>query len=287
MGRAKREMKRIEVEKCRLLTFQKRRKGLTKKISELVTLCGISACMICFGPDGSRFSGSFLWPDAQSMEIIFKKYFSINKAEREKRMLRLSDFVASKGEEENQEIASSSNNRDSESVSCDGSSSAASGGDAGSRAMRELLEQLEASSSVELLQEVVRKLDSRLAMVKERIKLLKVESLDLNQPLCGPSEEVEMCEGVFPENDGNKENAAAAAVATAEESTNQQQISIPTVLEDNSTSSNSNAASATAAGRMHSKGGLRFRRSSGSALLPSVMPPITALLPMDQEPSTR
>lgn len=50
MGRGKLLLKRIENEKARINTYQKRKKGLKKKIEEISILCGIPTCMIIFGP---------------------------------------------------------------------------------------------------------------------------------------------------------------------------------------------------------------------------------------------
>lgn len=57
-GRQKIEMKRIENEDDRLITFSKRRSGIYKKASELVTLCGAEVGVVIFSPSGKPFSFS-------------------------------------------------------------------------------------------------------------------------------------------------------------------------------------------------------------------------------------
>ncbi|KAF9622955.1 hypothetical protein IFM89_035670 [Coptis chinensis] len=56
MGRQKIEIKRIEQEDSRQVTFSKRRAGLFKKASELCILCGAETSIIVFSPAGKAFS---------------------------------------------------------------------------------------------------------------------------------------------------------------------------------------------------------------------------------------
>ncbi|KAL5731839.1 hypothetical protein ACHQM5_004529 [Ranunculus cassubicifolius] len=55
MGRQKIEIKRIEQEESRQVTFSKRRSGLFKKASELHILCGAEVAIIVFSPAGKVF----------------------------------------------------------------------------------------------------------------------------------------------------------------------------------------------------------------------------------------
>ncbi|KAJ4959251.1 hypothetical protein NE237_026362 [Protea cynaroides] len=55
-GRQKIEIKRIQNEDHRQVTFSKRRKGLFKKASELCILCGAETALIVFSPAGKVFS---------------------------------------------------------------------------------------------------------------------------------------------------------------------------------------------------------------------------------------
>ncbi|XP_042485037.1 agamous-like MADS-box protein AGL61 [Macadamia integrifolia] len=56
MGRQKIEIKRINCEASRQVTFSKRRAGLFKKASELCTLCGAETAIFVFSPAGKVFS---------------------------------------------------------------------------------------------------------------------------------------------------------------------------------------------------------------------------------------
>ncbi|KAI9078194.1 hypothetical protein K1719_039808 [Acacia pycnantha] len=53
MGRGKIEIKRIEAESSRQVTFSKRRKGLMKKAYELSVLCEAQVAVIVFSQKGS------------------------------------------------------------------------------------------------------------------------------------------------------------------------------------------------------------------------------------------
>lgn len=55
-GRQKIEMKLIGDYEDRLVTFSKRRSGIYKKASELVTMCGVQLGLIVFSPTGKAFS---------------------------------------------------------------------------------------------------------------------------------------------------------------------------------------------------------------------------------------
>lgn len=59
MGRVKLQIKRIENNTNRQVTFSKRRNGLIKKAYELSVLCDIDIALIMFSPSGrlSHFSG--------------------------------------------------------------------------------------------------------------------------------------------------------------------------------------------------------------------------------------
>ncbi|XWS69280.1 hypothetical protein CRYUN_Cryun04dG0165500 [Craigia yunnanensis] len=68
-GRQKIEMKKIENEDDRLITFSKRRSGIYKKASELSTLCGAEVGFIVFSPAGKPFS--FGHPSIESVTNRF------------------------------------------------------------------------------------------------------------------------------------------------------------------------------------------------------------------------
>ncbi|KAF9599810.1 hypothetical protein IFM89_001756 [Coptis chinensis] len=55
-GRQKIEIKRIENEAARQVTFSKRRAGVFKKASEISILCGVDTLIVVFSPAGKPFS---------------------------------------------------------------------------------------------------------------------------------------------------------------------------------------------------------------------------------------
>ncbi|XP_042507020.1 agamous-like MADS-box protein AGL61 [Macadamia integrifolia] len=73
MGRQKIEIKRINCEASRQVTFSKRRVGLFKKASELCTLCGAQTAILVFSPAGKVFS--FGHPGVES---IIERYLTAN-----------------------------------------------------------------------------------------------------------------------------------------------------------------------------------------------------------------
>ncbi|CAK7331228.1 unnamed protein product [Dovyalis caffra] len=68
-GRQKVEMKRIENKDDRLITFLKRRSGIFKKASELVTLTGAEIAVVAFSPTGKPFSSGH-----PSVESIINRF---------------------------------------------------------------------------------------------------------------------------------------------------------------------------------------------------------------------
>ncbi len=70
-GRQKIEMKKIENEDDRLITFSKRRSGIYKKASEMVTLCGAEVGVLIFSPSGKPYS--FGHPSVESVANRFLK----------------------------------------------------------------------------------------------------------------------------------------------------------------------------------------------------------------------
>ncbi|OMO59467.1 Transcription factor, MADS-box [Corchorus capsularis] len=68
-GRQKIEMKLIEKEEDKLITFSKRRSGIYKKACELNTLCGTDTGILVFSPAGKPFS--FGHPSFESLANRF------------------------------------------------------------------------------------------------------------------------------------------------------------------------------------------------------------------------
>ncbi|CAK7347093.1 unnamed protein product [Dovyalis caffra] len=79
MGRVKLEIKRIENNTNRQVTFSKRRNGLVKKAYELAVLCDIDIALIMFSPSGrlSHFSGK------KRIEDVLARFVNLPDQERE------------------------------------------------------------------------------------------------------------------------------------------------------------------------------------------------------------
>ncbi|KAK8561161.1 hypothetical protein V6N13_149662 [Hibiscus sabdariffa] len=75
-GRQKIQIKKLENESSRQVTFSKRRNGLFKKASELCVLCGTNIGIIVFSPKGKPFC--FGHPN---VDVILDRYFSENPLE--------------------------------------------------------------------------------------------------------------------------------------------------------------------------------------------------------------
>ncbi|XVE51581.1 hypothetical protein DITRI_Ditri02bG0053000 [Diplodiscus trichospermus] len=72
-GRQKIELKKIENEDDRLISFSKRRSGIYKKASEMATLCGAEIGFIVFSPAGKPFSYGH-----PSLESVANRYLKQN-----------------------------------------------------------------------------------------------------------------------------------------------------------------------------------------------------------------
>ncbi|KAF8015110.1 hypothetical protein BT93_H0799 [Corymbia citriodora subsp. variegata] len=68
-GRPQTEMREIENVQNKLVTFSKRRSGIYKKASELVTICGSEMGVITFSPAGKPYS--FAHPSIESIANRF------------------------------------------------------------------------------------------------------------------------------------------------------------------------------------------------------------------------
>lgn len=79
MGRVKLEIKRIENNTNRQVTFSKRRNGLIKKAYELSILCDIDIALLMFSPSDrlSLFSGK------TRVEDVFTRFINLPDQERE------------------------------------------------------------------------------------------------------------------------------------------------------------------------------------------------------------
>ncbi|KAK2366265.1 agamous MADS-box protein AGL82 [Trifolium repens] len=79
MGRGRISMKLIQNEKSRRTTFQKRKKGLIKKVNEFSILCGVDVCVILYAPnfEGQGYAEPEIWPeDKGEVHRILQKYYN-------------------------------------------------------------------------------------------------------------------------------------------------------------------------------------------------------------------
>ncbi|CAL4937669.1 unnamed protein product [Urochloa decumbens] len=78
MPRGKLEMKLIENPKKRRATYKNRRDGLIHKASQLTTLCGVEALLVCYDPeqkDGAASAASATWPaDREDVIRLIDRY---------------------------------------------------------------------------------------------------------------------------------------------------------------------------------------------------------------------
>nr|AIZ95438.1 MADS42 [Apostasia odorata] len=75
MGKQKIEIKKIENEDARLVSFSKRRSGLFNKASCLATLCGVDVAVVVFSPAGTPYS--FGSPRVEMISIEFDSKLKI------------------------------------------------------------------------------------------------------------------------------------------------------------------------------------------------------------------
>lgn len=73
MGRRKIGMELIKNERCRNLTYQKRKKGLEKKAEELSILCQVKLCLIIYG-DKEQEEPATVWPEKDTVQSLIESY---------------------------------------------------------------------------------------------------------------------------------------------------------------------------------------------------------------------
>ncbi|CAI8606618.1 unnamed protein product [Vicia faba] len=79
MGRERISMELIPNSKSRKTTFEKRKNGLMKKVSELSILCDVDVCVILYAPnfEGEGFAEPETWPkDTNQVRRILQKYYN-------------------------------------------------------------------------------------------------------------------------------------------------------------------------------------------------------------------
>ncbi|XP_041023380.1 MADS-box transcription factor 50 [Juglans microcarpa x Juglans regia] len=90
MTRKKVKLMWIVNDSARKASFKKRRGGLLKKVSELTTLCGVSAFVIVYGPDDQEGA---VWPSQQAVQQLLAKFQSVPDIERCKKMMNQETYL--------------------------------------------------------------------------------------------------------------------------------------------------------------------------------------------------
>ncbi|KAK1312350.1 Agamous-like MADS-box protein AGL80 [Acorus calamus] len=90
MARKKVKLALIANDSARKATFNKRKKGLIKKVSELSVLCGVSACAVVYGPYEAR---PIVWPSAQDAQRVLARLKSLPEMEQNKKMMNQEAFL--------------------------------------------------------------------------------------------------------------------------------------------------------------------------------------------------
>nr|AAN52815.1 MADS-box protein AGL45-I [Arabidopsis thaliana] len=90
MTRKKLNLSYITNESMRKATFNKRKKGLVKKIHELSVLCGIEACAVIYSPFNSNPE---VWPSNSEVKNVMENFEMLTKLEQEKKMVSHEGFI--------------------------------------------------------------------------------------------------------------------------------------------------------------------------------------------------
>ncbi|XP_010271057.1 PREDICTED: agamous-like MADS-box protein AGL80 [Nelumbo nucifera] len=90
MARKKVKLALIANESARRTTFKKRKNGLMKKVSELSTLCGVSACAIIYSPYDKQPD---VWPSASDAQRVLARFKNLPEMEQSKKKMNQEVFL--------------------------------------------------------------------------------------------------------------------------------------------------------------------------------------------------
>ncbi|XP_042410818.1 agamous-like MADS-box protein AGL80 [Zingiber officinale] len=93
MGRKKVKLAWITNDATRRTTFEKRKKGLVKKVSELATLCGVEACLVVYGPQDAVEAEPEVWPSPAETARVATRFNSMPEMYRWRKMTDQEDFL--------------------------------------------------------------------------------------------------------------------------------------------------------------------------------------------------
>ncbi|CAN8269628.1 unnamed protein product [Cochlearia groenlandica] len=90
MTRKKVKLAFITNDSSRKATFKKRKKGLMKKVNELSTLCGITACAIIYSPYDTNPE---VWPSNSGVQRVISEFRTLPEMDQHKKMVDQETFL--------------------------------------------------------------------------------------------------------------------------------------------------------------------------------------------------
>ncbi|ESQ37632.1 hypothetical protein EUTSA_v10002353mg [Eutrema salsugineum] len=90
MKRKKVKLAFIENNSSRKSTFQKRKKGILKKVKEISTLCGVTACAIIYSP---YTSNQDVWPSISGVRRVVSDFQTLPEMDQQKKMVDQETFL--------------------------------------------------------------------------------------------------------------------------------------------------------------------------------------------------
>ncbi|AED95709.1 unnamed protein product [Arabidopsis thaliana] len=90
MTRKKVKLAYISNDSSRKATFKKRKKGLMKKVHELSTLCGITACAIIYSPYDTNPE---VWPSNSGVQRVVSEFRTLPEMDQHKKMVDQEGFL--------------------------------------------------------------------------------------------------------------------------------------------------------------------------------------------------
>ncbi|MBA0730281.1 hypothetical protein Golax_023379 [Gossypium laxum] len=93
MTRKKVKLSYVTNDSARKATYKNRMKGLTKKMREMSTLCGVDTCAIMYSPYKSQPE---VWPSPVGFQQVLSKLKIIPEMEKSKNMLKQKTFLSQK-----------------------------------------------------------------------------------------------------------------------------------------------------------------------------------------------
>ncbi|XP_010456758.1 PREDICTED: agamous-like MADS-box protein AGL80 [Camelina sativa] len=88
--RKKLKLPLITNERSRKATFMKRKKGITKKLHELTTLCGVQACGVIYSP---YLSVPEVWPSRETANKVVSQWKMMLVMDKTKKMVNQETFL--------------------------------------------------------------------------------------------------------------------------------------------------------------------------------------------------